>query len=309
VKARLVTFVGAAVAVVCGWFVVGRLVDDWPEVSRAIEGASGGWLALAIVLAGFGMTAIAVGWVAVLERLGHPCPRARVVRWYFAGEIGKYVPGGVWPVVGRAELARRGGLPRAAAYTSVGLSLGLLYLAAAVLACLLLPFGLDAGGPVLLVLLLAPVGLVCLHPAVTRRAEALAGRLLQRPVDVDVPAFGTAVGLVARYLPAWLLIGGATCAVARALDPDAPLARVLFATTVSWLAGFLAVPVPGGVGVREAVFVGLTGPLGGVATATAVIARVVFVVVDAAGAVVSAAWRPRSSTAPGGEPPARRTSG
>jgi uncharacterized membrane protein YbhN (UPF0104 family) len=309
VKQRLATVVGAAVALVCGWFVARRLVDDWPEARKAIESASLGWLVVAVALAASGMIAIAVGWVAVLERLGHPHARARVVRWYFAGEIGKYVPGGVWPVVGRAELARRGGLPRAAAYTSVGLSLGLLYLAAAVLACVLLPFGLDAGGPVLLVLLLAPVGLGCLHPAVTRQAESLAARVRHRPVDVDVPAFGAAVGLVARYLPAWLLIGGATWAVARALDPDAPLARVLFATTVSWLAGFVAVPVPGGVGVREAVFVGLTGPLGGVATATAVLARVIFVAVDAVGAAVSAAWRPRSSTAAGAEPPARRTTG
>jgi uncharacterized membrane protein YbhN (UPF0104 family) len=109
-----------------------------------------------------------------------------------------------------------------------------------------------------------------------------------------------------------LLIGGATWSVARSLDPHAGLARILFATAVSWLVGFLAVPVPGGVGVREAVFVALAGNLPlGVAASTAVVARLIFVAVDAAGAVLSARSAPRrpSSTGRAAAPPAPRTAG
>jgi uncharacterized membrane protein YbhN (UPF0104 family) len=235
------------------------------------------------------------------------------VAWYYAGEIGKYLPGGVWPILGRGELARRGGVRRSAAYSSVALSLALLYLAAAVVACVLLPFALDgADRRVLAVLLLPPIGIACLHPAVSGRVETLAGRVLRRPLEVRVPAFGEALVLVARYVPAWLLIGTSTWAVARALDPHASLARVVMATAVSWLAGFLAVPVPGGVGVREAVFVATVGHLEpGVAPTAAVVARVIFVAVDAAGAVLSARVAPRRapSTGSAAAPPGPRTDG
>jgi uncharacterized membrane protein YbhN (UPF0104 family) len=307
------TVAGVGIAVACGWFVVARLRDDWPAVRDALGSASVGWLAVAVVLAGAGMTAIALGWRAVLAALGHRRPTGLVVAWYFAGEIGKYLPGGVWPIVGRGELARRGGVRRTAAYSSVALSLALLYLAAAMLACVLLPFALDgADGRVAAVLLLPPIGIACLHPAVSGRAELLASRVLHRPLDVRVPGFGEALALVARYVPVWLLIGGATWSVARALDPHAGLARVLLATAVSWLAGFLAVPVPGGVGVREAVFVATVGHLGpGVAESTAVVARVAFVAVDACGALLSARVAPRRATSTGSDvaPPAPRAAG
>jgi uncharacterized membrane protein YbhN (UPF0104 family) len=98
------------------------------------------------------------------------------------------------------------------------------------------------------------------------------------------------VALVARYLPAWLAIGGATWAVARSLDPSAGLAEVGTAAVLSWLVGFVLVPVPGGVGVREAAFVAAAGSLDpGIAAAVAVAARALFVVVDVAGAVLGAA--------------------
>ena len=300
----LLTLAGVAIAVVCAWFVAGRLAADWPEARHALASASTGWLIAGVVLAAAGMIAIATGWHATLATLGHRTPIGATLAWYFAGEIGKYLPGGVWPIVGRAELARRGGVPRSAAYSSVALSLGLLYLAAALVACVMSPFALDAlDGPLAIVLLVLPVGLICLHPRVMGFAVGVLSRVVRRPLELRTPTFGQALTLVARFVPAWLLIGTATWSLARALDPGAGWGRVVLATTVSWLAGFAAVPVPGGVGVREAVFVALAGSLApGVAVSTAVIARVCFVAVDAMGAAVSAraASRRPSSTAPVG---------
>jgi hypothetical protein len=299
--AAISTAAGVVIAVACAWFVGRRLSADWPAAREAMASASAGWLVVAVVLSAAGMTTIALGWRAVLEEFGHRRTTGSVVSWYYAGEIAKYLPGGVWPIVGRGELARRGGVQRTAAYSSVAVSLGLLYLAAAMVACVLLPLAVEgADGRAALVLLLPPIGIACLHPAISSRAEALATRLVGRPLDVRIPSFGEALALVARYVPVWALIGGGTWAVARALDPNAGLARVVLATAVAWLVGFLAVPVPGGVGVREAVFVALVGHLGpGVAESTAVVSRVIFVAVDAGGAVLSArvVSRRRSSTA------------
>ena len=101
--------------------------------------------------------------------LGTPVARGRMLAWYFVGELGKYLPGGVWPVLGRGELARRGGVAPARAYASVALSLVTLYLAAMLVAVGLLPFSLGgrwsgADGPAAAPP--APVGLGALHPKV-----------------------------------------------------------------------------------------------------------------------------------------------
>lgn len=301
---RASTLFGAVLGLVAIAFVGRSLAADREVIADALGDASLGWLGLSLVLAVVGMTAIAVTWRQALRLLGADMPTGQVIVRYYVGEIGKYVPGGVWPILGRGELAVRWGAPRLAAYSSVLLSLLALYLAAALIVVLGLPVllsGDDGTGPVIVVLLL-PLGLAALHPAVLERVRRLGERVAGRPIGLPAPSWGASVALVARYLPAWVAIGGATWAVARALDPGAGVLDVGVATVLSWLVGFVLVPVPGGVGVREAAFVAAAGSLDpGIAAAVAVGARAVFVTVDGAGALLgSAAVRRRVPREAGG---------
>jgi glycosyltransferase 2 family protein len=275
------TAVGLVLVVACVVFVGRRLATEWDAARDALASASWGWLALGVLLAAAAMATMADGWRRVLATLGAPVGAAAAQAWYFVGEIGKYLPGSVWPLIGRAELARRGGVPRAVAYQSVALSLLLLYLAA-------VPVGAGVVGPIGVALGIA--GLLALHPAVVRRLLDLARRLTGRRLELVVPTVRQSLVLAAGYLPTWLLVGTAMWAIPRALDPSAGWVEVVPAAAASWLVGFAAVPVPGGVGVREATFVAAaTGLAAGVAPATAVVARLVFVAVDAAGAAALAA--------------------
>jgi glycosyltransferase 2 family protein len=113
-------------------------------------------------------------------------------------------------------------------------------------------------------------------------------RFTGRGADIAVPPWRATVGVVASYLPAWLGIWAATWCVARSLDPDAPLLRIGIATALSWTAGFVAVPVPAGAGVREAVFVAASGLPLGLGATVAVGSRLIFLLVDVAGAGVAA---------------------
>ena len=278
---------GAVLAVVCCAFVAHALVRQWTQARHALAGSDPGWLVVGLAAAVAGMVVLALVWGAALRVLGADTGRLTPVTAFFRGELGKYVPGGPWAVVGRSEMVTRTGVRRAVGYGSVVLSLLAGYVACALFAIVLLPAGLGLGGgrSVLWIVPVAGAGLVLLHPAPWR----LGLRLLGRPADVVIlPGWRQTAVLVARAGPAWLLVGTATWCAARALHADIGYARVLFATSVSWLAGVLAVPVPSGVGVREAVFVAVAAPLpAGVAAAVAVTARLVFVVTDVAGAAVA----------------------
>jgi glycosyltransferase 2 family protein len=295
----LPTLVGVLLAIVCLGFVAGTLVSQWSEVRDRIADAAPGWLVLAVLAAGAAMTWIALCWEDALALVGHRPGRRRVIAWYFSGEIGKYVPGTVWPILGRGELARRGGVPAGRAYPSVALSLATLYLAGLSVAAVLVPLDLaqQAESPAALALLvLLPLGLAALHPAVLGRARRVVVRLTGRGGDVPLPPWRATAAVVVRYVPAWLAIWAATWLVARALVPDPPILRIGIAATLSWAAGFVAVPVPAGAGVREAVFVAASGMPGGLAATVAVASRLAFVVVDVAGLVLTARWhraRPR----------------
>jgi uncharacterized membrane protein YbhN (UPF0104 family) len=280
------TVVGLVLGGLAMAYVVKRFASEWDKASDAVHHAHVGWLVAALVLAAAGMASVGWGWKFVLRLLGVRVPTGRVVSWYFVGEIGKYLPGGVWPVLGRGELARRGGVPRTRAYASVAMSLGILYLSALFVSAALLPFAFTGGSgfsPWMLFLLCLPIGIVVLHHDVLAKVVALVARITKREIDIEIPAWKDSLALVARYVPAWFFIGTATWCVARAFTPDASYPKVMFATVLAWTAGFLAVPVPAGAGIREAVLLAASG-LGPLSATTVLVARVLFIAVDAGGA-------------------------
>jgi len=300
-RIALPTVLGVLLGGVCLAFVIGAISSRWPDVRDKITHASGGWLLAAFVAASAAMAWIAACWSHALALVGDESrpSRLRVIAWYFAGEIGKYVPGGVWAVVGRGELARRGGVAGSRAYPSVGLSLVALYLAGLMVTTVLVPVAVASGASssVELALLgLLPLGLFTLHPQVLGRARAIVIRLTGRGQSIVLPSWRATIGLVARYIPAWLLIWAATWCIARALLPDPPVLRIGIAATLSWVAGLAAVPVPAGTGIREATFVALAGLSVGVAATVAVAGRLLFVVVDVLGALLTAPWAVRRAT-------------
>ena len=236
--------------------------------------------------------------VAVPRALRRTPSFRQVLSWYFAGELGKYLPGSIWPVVGRGELAVRGGVRRAVGYATTLLAYGVMCVAAAAVCGVLAP-SLAADGHGLgwtaSLLLVVPLGVVIVHPAVFGRILGLARRVTGGRVDLDPPPWGRMLELIAICAPTWVLTGAASVLVAAALDAHPEPARVAFAAVLAWVVGFLAVPVPAGAGVRELVFVGVCGLALGPAAAVAAITRLLFIVIDAAGGVAGLLYLRRST--------------
>lgn len=262
---RLVVAVSVVAAVAAVVLCAVTAASEWDRVSDLVTEASVGWLVVAGLCSAAAMTAIALAWTRSLAVVGAPgSPPGRVVAWYFAGELGKYLPGGVWPIVGRAELARRGGVARTVAYTSVLVSLLALYGAA-----------------------LLPLALIAFHPAVFGRVVTVGARVVPGLAELRIPSFGESVRLLLSYLPAWAFISACTLATVEALDLEGTTWRLVAATVLSWVVGFAALPVPAGAGVREGVFVALSGLGAAEAVTVAVTCRLGFLLADGVGGVLA----------------------
>jgi len=193
-------------------------------------------------------------------------------------------------MLGRSELARREGHERSIAYSSVALSIIGCYLAAALTALVLAVLALIGGSiamPWWPIAVVAAVGILAIHPAVSRRILASASHVLGRTLTVEIPSWTRCLRLTGSYIPVWILIAAATTLVTKSLVAHPPIARVALAAVVSWIIGFIT-PAPGGIGVLEAVFVAVAGVAAGPAAAAAILARVLFVLVDGLGA--GAGW-------------------
>jgi uncharacterized membrane protein YbhN (UPF0104 family) len=301
---RLSTVAGIVVALGGCVFVAHKLAVGWSDYHDVITHARWGWLVVALPLAAFGMTSVGMVWRRIIIALGGDVSRREIFVWYQIGQMAKYLPGGVWPMVGRGEMAVRGGTRRSLAYNSVALSMGAAYLCAMLVSAALVPIIVltndDLGGG-LWVFVLIPVGLAALHPAVLGRLFRLAEKVLGGGEDRLVPGWTESVTLVLRHVTSWLCIGVATWFVALTFDPHAPILEILFAGILSWVIGFVIVFVPGGLGVREAAFTAAAGRAldPEIAATVAVVSRLVFMAGDALGAAIAVAVRRRLTARPG----------
>lgn len=291
-RARLLNLAGIAIGVAGVAFVTVRIIRDREAIAEAFESVAPGWLVLGVISGWTAMALIGLAWMWVMRADGQRLDTRRGLAWFFVGQLGKYVPGGIWPIVGQAELAHRGGVPRRGAYSSTAWSMiGTFGGAAAVgsVTGLALEGTARWASLAIAVGLLLTAGLVTV-PTIRRAGERAASRLLRR--DLGLPSAAWLGQLLVRHVPVWIFFSGMNifAVVALGVDLDARLAvQLIAATCLSWMAGFVIIGLPGGLGVRETVFVSITtAPLGStVALSAAVISRVVSIVVDLSAAGVS----------------------
>lgn len=232
----------------CGYGVI----SQWSAITNALSQISAGSLvgALAAGLAGLGCWML--GWRALLAGFGAPLPIRACIRIMFLGQLGKYVPGSVWALVGQVELARPYGVPRVASGSATIMAMATTVATGCVTAAVALPLtSEDAARTYWWALALAPVMLACLHPKIVTWALNLVLRLVRRP-QLEKP-----VGLGAMSLAVtWTFLGWACFGLhIWLLMPDGSPMLAAGAYGLAYVVGFLVIFAPGGLGAREAALV------------------------------------------------------
>lgn len=298
-----VTIVGTFAGFI-GWAIVGR----WSQVRDTAADLSPAGLALAALAATVATWCGFLSWRALLADFGSRIPLAAAARIFFVGQLGKYLPGKLWPVLTQARLGREFQVPgrasAAAALLVMVISLGCGLLLTVCLLPLVSSKAFDRYWWTLLVL---PVAALALWPPVLNWGLGRAMRIARRepmPRPLSLAGIGRAVGW---SVLAWLVYGVHLWALLSGLGATGahllPLSIGAFAG--SWAIGFLLIVAPAGAGPREAALVVILGTSVSqpVALVAAVISRLLITVVDVAapGLVLLAAWR-RARRGPGAGP-------
>ena len=243
---------------------------NWSALAAHAWTVRPGWLALSLVTVSSWFVLRARLWQLVVRGLGGELSYRRAFRVWSVAELGRYVPGKVVYVVGRPVLAARVGVRAPVAFASMVVELALVMLSSAVLFAVPLlrspvfrshgwVVWVSAGG-VLTALAVA------IQPRVLSWWLNLGLRWLGKErVEVRL-GYGQLVGMFLLCVGLWAGMGLAFAAFARSLWPtlawgSAP--AVAGAYALAWTLGLATVVSPAGLGVREAILVGL---LGGVLT-------------------------------------------
>jgi glycosyltransferase 2 family protein len=262
----------------------------WHEVQR---------LSVPVVLAALalnfcGLLCSLMVWRQMLADLGSRLSIAEAWRIMFIGQLGKYVPGSIWPVLAQAELGADRGIARSRSALSVLLSYAVMTCTGAAVAAIALPFAkARTTDQYYWILIFVPVSIVLLSPPVLNRLLALVLRLARQPALEQGVSFAGLGRTIAWAVASWAFNGLSIYVLMRQLagHPQGTLLVSVGAYALSWTAGFLAVFAPAGAGVREAVMVAVlsTRTTTAVALTIALVTRATAVLCDAVTGAVAAA--------------------
>jgi glycosyltransferase 2 family protein len=242
----------------------------------------------------------------LLAALGSPLPARTAAQILFVGQLGKYLPGSVWPVLAQMELGAAHQVPRRRSASASVLTMLMSLLAGILVGLIMIPFSKGAA-PYRWVFWFAPVVLICLYPRVLNQILDRLLRLARRP-PLEQPLTGRAIGTALAWgLVSWILLGLQIWLLAARMGLSGPSGVLLAigAFAFAWCAGFLVVLAPAGAGVREFVLIALLGPaLGGGAVggtkalAVALVSRVLMTLGDLLSAGTAAWFARRSRSVP-----------
>lgn len=252
-------------------FLAIAFADTWNRSRHSVlpsPGAllgAGGLLIASLILA-------SRGWIGLFEG---PFSRPELIRGFYTAQLGRYIPGAVWQAVGQVGLAGRAGVSarRASAAFPV-FALGQAAAGGTVAALLAgLGSGLSPGlrlGSLAGLLLVLP-----LWRAWMVKVVGLAGRLLGKPaLEELIPSQRRILRCYAWAVATLLAASSGFALLASSLDlPTSSGWAMIPAFSLAWTVGFLAVPFPSGLGIREAVLVTVIGRPGAAALIAASVAH------------------------------------
>jgi uncharacterized membrane protein YbhN (UPF0104 family) len=293
-------FVGVLVVVLAGQWRQAR-----PLLGRlSVPVVVASW---ALVLAG--IYATFRSWRAALADLGGSLPHTGAMRVFYLGQLGKYLPGTVWPAVTQMRLGRDYRVPPRASGAAFVVFMLMLIGTGLLVGVPVIPLlGRDAVDEYRWLALVLPLFALALTPPVLNRAIAMALRLARRPPMPAPLSRGGILRVAGWAVVSWLCYGVHVYLLARQLGAEGGALLWLQCTgafAAAFVSGPLLLVVPAGAGVREAALLLLLGSTvtAPVAAVIAVVSRLLFVVGDVAwsGAAVVAARR--AVSAPGPLPP------
>jgi glycosyltransferase 2 family protein len=301
--------VAQVVAIIAAFsFAAATLRQQWGALSVAQDQLDlhAGYLVLASLCTLVTYAALVHAWRLLTGGAGQLLPFGTAARIWSIANLGRYIPGKVWSVVALGVMARDAGVSGVVASTAaiagtllnIGLGFAVVgILGAPALDAMHFSGGRTVAGAVALLTVLGLVASPWLLPRVVRWIQARRGAA--GGPTVELPPARLAV-VAAINMSSWCAYGLAFHWMCLGIGvPGGVIPTMIAVFSASYLAGYLALPLPGGLVVREAALVAALTGLGVMgsadATLTAVSSRLWLTMLEIVPGCVALALRPREA--------------
>lgn len=276
---------------IVGFLGVVTLRDRGPEVSETLELLSASDIAVAVTLGMGALVLSMLAWRRILSGFGTEIDIGVASEIFFISQVGKYLPGSVWPAVTQVLLGRAHQVPGRANAWSFVTAMAMSLLTGSLIGGLVLSISESwvHGAVFVCLVTIAGAATVRFGPGVVARVPRARSKLPTR-----LPAVRVLLEASVLFAGQWVLHG---LHIAFLLDRmgvggDTLVPRSIGAFALAFAAGTLFIIAPAGLGIREGALVALLTPLGAssaVALAASLTSRFVLTIADLVAALVASA--------------------
>lgn len=288
VKKTISFVIKAVLTLVVVYFVAVQLIDNWQAV-REFQWHLNFFLLIASILLHL-ITFLLFSWVwcKLMLGFGYQVPLRHGFKVAYIANLGRYVPGRIWPVFGMTYVAKQINVPKETAVASwvIALLFGIPpSFLVALLGMLLVPEMLagswgSALRPQLPLLFAVTIALSLCLLILPKYIVVLLNFVLKKLKRSEIH-FSMSVRLASvvyfGYFVCWIIYGLAFWTFLYALSPNHVISTVaaVGAFVTAYQAGYFMIFTPGGIGTRELVLAGLLAPfIGPASVGIAVAARI-----------------------------------
>ncbi len=241
------------------FFLARILYRDWNKISTYDWDVNYYLLVFSFILMVANSLVISLGWNLILRLLGAVVGYRKALKIYLLTELGKYIPGKIWTMVGKVYFLEKEGVAGVKAATSVVVRLAIHVVSGLLIFLVSLLFWTPAESVrrVYFLFFLLPLGLLFLHPSVFGRTLNFALKRLKRDSIKFTLKYEHIILLIFFWCGWWVLTGISIYFLIVSIYPlsSALLPAIIGICAITWLAGFFSFIVPAGLGIIEGMVV------------------------------------------------------
>lgn len=247
------------------FFLTKALFNSWDQISKYSFKINYPLMSISVIIVCLAYFSAAFGWICTIKKLKQKLSLKNGLLIFFKAQISKYIPGTIWSYIGRIYMAKKQKIPKTITFISLILEAVFLVSTSAMMSFLvLLPYlGQRVFSHYLVYFIIATIPILSLHPRVLNFLIYIISKVLKkRKTDIRIRYYDL-LEIFGIYVLRGIFLGVGFIAFSNAIYPISfvnwPL---LFGISIlSWLAGYLFVIAPGGMGVKEAVIAFLLKPV------------------------------------------------
>lgn len=238
------------------------LANNWSSLKEYDLTFNPIFLIISFILLGLSHILASIGWNLILKLLKSNIPQKSASGIYFISQLGRYIPGKVWYILGRVGMTRKFNIPKRIIILSGFLELVLVMASASIIFLLALIFfpiipEIQNYLPYLTTLII--LILIGIHP---KSLNLILKILKKTEIKIKLSYLKILLTLL-FFTVVWLIKGIAFYYLISSITilDISNLFWIISVFSISWVIGYLILITPGGIGAREGLIIYLLTPL------------------------------------------------